>query len=803
MSQGVGLGPVDPEKFMESARSNTPWSLGLDQAIAERIREEYLVPQRRSKKFRRKAIKLVLSVRSFQLRDQIYKEVLAHFGIIRVGWYQRMKNNLALLKAYKAAEEIWTKEVIEDLRKAGGLLEYFIITEKAWEDHVKKRAVAKGIKTKSDAVKLLIALLEARKTVENPAAAEVAKIFPEGVRYRDSYLEDLAKSRQMDTEQLKMLEDYKSENTESPYHKVAKVMFEFLDEYVAKLKPEERAEIALYLAGYDQKLRPELHDWIHSRVLGTEHRRKSMKEKGFFFSLEEIRTFFQESHSEERMIAYRALFVGQGGISESSTAEDILIQRLLMADPGMPVYLHKVLTLYMRALNASERASLLSWILATNNRGILKGPDIVRLICEKGGVVVAKLAQIIASHGFNLPDEYRHVLEVFKGKAQQIDKAVADKWIRKRLSPEKYAEIKSLDEELGSGSYKIGYAATLVSGQRVVIKLGREYIQYRTAREFEILNHVVEGIMNDPDLRIANLPAIVDEVKRILQQELNMLHESSLMRDHQRAYDARSIWVKLIGQSVSVCFPQPLEGWEKETILVEELVEGRDWDSLPDRAWFGWSKATLARAAVTEILNQLLAFLNPEEHSAEGVLLDIDPHEKNQFARVGRNFSLRKTMVDIDLGESVHVAPEVVRRWVEILYAIDVGNSEAATTMLGDFLDYPDTVNEVWVSSVLSQKYKESSDPLEALTQTMETAELKGVILRSEYLFFQKLFATVVGLKRHIGEKDFIMSQARKILFARVLSQPQQVIPELISIRKSVRDPLCRSLLQDKKASGF
>ena len=42
----------------------------------------------------------------------------------------------------------------------------------------------------------------------------------------------------------------------------------------------------------------------------------------------------------------------------------------------------------------------------------------------------------------------------------------------------------------------------------MVIKQPREYVIQRTAREFELINRLMEAVMNDPALRLDNLPAV-------------------------------------------------------------------------------------------------------------------------------------------------------------------------------------------------------------------------------------------------------------------------------------------------------
>ena len=75
-------------------------------------------------------------------------------------------------------------------------------------------------------------------------------------------------------------------------------------------------------------------------------------------------------------------------------------------------------------------------------------------------------------------------------------------------------------------------------------------------------------------------------------------------------------------------------------------------------------------------------------------------------------------------------------------------------------------------SETLYKNKNLASDPFEILTKTLEEIEMKGVTLKPEYLFFQKLSATLIGLKKHVGDPNYIMGQAKKILFLRAISNP-------------------------------
>ena len=779
LKRGLDVGRISTEALLSNIRDNTPWAKVIDEAIARYVKNaKFESKPRTARSERKEALKLVTKIRSLDLRTQAYRDLLKTYDEPKMGMREKMRAYWDLYKAFKAAEQIWTRAVLEELKQAQSMLDAWKLSEKAWDDHVSKRASKHGV-GKAEAYILLKGLYDANLRVESPYASEVAGVFPEASRHRDEFLEQWAKKRPMNNEQLKMLDSFKSRNSESPYHKIAKGMFELVDEYVTKLNPLERAHVALYLSGFDTELPKELDVKVRDMFYGSENRRKALKQRGFHFKLSDIKIFFKETHVEERTGAFRALFIGDGGIAGNEPAEALLIDRLLMADQEMPKYLRKVLNIYLTTVSATERSLLLSYLLANGDQGALKGPEVVKLLVEKGGVAAAKLAQVIASHGFKLPKEYQEILEQFKGDAQHVDKMIAMKWIAERLTPEQYKQIKTLDRELGSGSLKVAYAATLKDGRRVVIKLARDQVYYQTAREFELLRLVLEKVMLDPELSIDNLPGIEKEVERIIREELNFKEEFKKMQRHKKAYNSRPVLVKLFGSGVSVRFPQPLEGWQGEGILVEEFVEAKGWNDLPKKGIFGWTKQGLAKAAINEVLNQMMAYMNPAELPADGqIILDIDPHEENQLAKK-RGVFTGKQMVDIDLGQSVLVSPEVMRGFGTMIFGVYKGDLEGVINVARKYMVFRSATEVELFRTELHKQTKLSSDPIEVLTKTMEETELAGVMLKPEYLFFQKLFATLVGLKRHVSDPNYLTNQTKKLIVLRGLSNPGLGLEEL------------------------
>jgi hypothetical protein len=773
------FGRTDHAQVFEKIRKLTPWSLDVDYAILTFIRNPIFKGKKWSVSRREYLAGMVKNIRSLKVRTEAYRYLLDTYGDFELSPGKKITTAIKLLKTYWEVRDLWGEKVIEDLKRAPNILDKLMIIETAWERRVADRAQRLGI-TKEKAIETLQKLKSEVGKFQMPAESEAEDMFPEASRHRDEFLDRSTKKRPMTVENLTMVESMKSRNSETPYHLASKMMLEMMDEYAGILTPLQKAKFILYMAAIDPKLDPVIEKTINARFFATTHRSESLKQKGLKFKINEIRDYVAETHPEERLVAYRALFLR--GISGNAEAEELLINRLLFADKNMPEYLRKVMNIYLRVLKPSELATRLMWLMSNNVKGeTLEGPELLRLLIEFGGVTEKKMAQLIASHGFNLPREYQTVLEIFKGNAQKVAKMTFINIVRERLPREKFDQIATFDKELGSGSMKIGYLVTLKDGRKVVIMAMQDLIYERTVREFEIARAVIKAIQADPDLRIDNLDALEKEMERIIKTEMNFINEAKLMKLHKATHEARPWLIRKFGNITKVLIPQPLSDWSADGLLFEEYVESKKFSQLEPTSMVGWSQKDMSKAAINEQLNQLLVYLDAPK---SGVVINIDMHEENQLAQHKKVLGTKKSMVMIDTGQSKIVQPEVVRGLVKAILLLALKRTEESFQVLEKYVNFQNDQQRRTFWEIFYYNAAKYLDPVEAMTQTLEKVELKGIMLKEEFLYFQKMFATLVGLKRHVGDEYYIIKQVAKLFSLRLLGSPIAIKNELFELMK-------------------
>ncbi len=750
----VPPGQTTHSHFLKVLRENVPWSRAIDEAMEKEVHERYLAKEN-SDENRRKAISLTSAIRSLEIRDRTLKAIWDTFGVPKDTLWTRFKARIHLWAVYRRALKYWDHKFLERLRTLPELQAFMEATIESYRRELP-----------SDAMEALKALHKAHKDLSGAAYGEASAVFVEDSRHKDDFLQRWARTSSLTVGAIGNLHDNSTRRREGVAQQLMKAVLEALLQFLEPLGPEERGELAEYLAGVGV-LSPPLEQKLQNRYYGTDARTRALKRRGLHFDLPKLKTFLKEMHTADKAVAFRSLFLGKNGISMSRPTEDRIFRNILFQDPDMPHYLRRVLEIYFSHGNATERSLLLARLLANQEgRPFLTGPEVLRLVVLHGGLLPAKLAQLIASHGFGLSKEYRSVMEVFKGSAQAVEIQAALQLMQERLPTEVFEAIDSLERELGSGGIKTGYLVKLKDGRRIVVKLARQDVIAKVYRELQILDLCIADILADPDLRIDSLMAFAAEVKRLTREELDFVGEKQKIAAHAQAQRNRPLVVRWFGQEVSIYVPKPLPEWSHEGIGAEEYVDAKNWDQLPESGT-GWTREGLARAALQNIVNELLAYLNPAEQPGGNVILDIDPHEYNNLARWGL---MGRQLVDIDFGQSVRVPPEKVKNFVGLIYHIYRRDVDAFMRAAETLVDYRSDLDRDLLRQALVQQMTHNQDPVSIVTKTLEEVELKGLTLKAEFLFLQKLFATANGLQQHVKEPEFLMNQIKRGLFLRALT---------------------------------
>ena len=106
--------------------------------------------------------------------------------------------------------------------------------------------------------------------------------------------------------------------------------------------------------------------------------------------------------------------------------------------------------------------------------------------------------------------------------------------------------------------------------------------------------------------------------------------------------------------------------------------------------------------------------------------------------------------MNIDLGQTVKANPAHVKDLVNLIASIYLGRKEHSIAFAQKVVDFKSEEQVELFKNLLNKATEHYSDPIEALTEALEELQIKGVGLKQDYIYFQKLFSTMVGLKRHV-----------------------------------------------------
>ncbi|MFI5348550.1 MAG: AarF/UbiB family protein [Elusimicrobiota bacterium] len=496
-----------------------------------------------------------------------------------------------------------------------------------------------------------------------------------------------------------------------------------------------------------------------------------------------------------------------------------LYESIVITNRNLPPFVEEVMHAYFRALTNDEKAVLISNLAASSELtaagGKLTGPEIVRIALKGNGVVGAKVAQVLATHRGLLPDDYADALESFKDRAQELNKMPAEELIKARL--EKLAEdagaprdvalkelvgladgavpeegaaarqrlarqvryilqqdgkavrrIEYLGSELGSGSIKVVYKVEfndernwfwkLVRPNKVwVVKLRAPGAAYKTTREFEIVEAVVDDLEKSKTLELPGVRQLVSEVRSLVRAEMDFRDEAVKETGVRDRALARPWYARpLIGPAPYVPNPHPL--YKGEDLLVEEFVSVTRFADLPARGLLGPSRRSIARRTIDEGMFELV----------HDDWIEPDAHTGNRYARRGflDRFITRLAMIDLGQGQASPVAR--LKPLMRAGLALDGGDAAGAADALLDTIDAGADSAAVRAALVASLSQPSDLGVVERLMKAYLEAEKSKALIKPEYAALQKAFLIYGGYSQYLP-KDAIYDSLQRATAARLL----------------------------------
>lgn len=272
------------------------------------------------------------------------------------------------------------------------------------------------------------------------------------------------------------------------------------------------------------------------------------------------------------------------------------------------------------SMDISSARRLKEIVAVLRDRELLQGvtPVKVRQVLEDLGPTFVKLGQIISMRPDFLPNEYQAELTRLQSEVKPMDFSVVKEIVQREYNQSWDGIFASIDEHaMGSASIAQVHRASLLNGDRVVIKVQRPGIYEVMAKDIALLKKAISllNLVRDSE-GVVNLESIVDEMWEIAKQEMDFLLEA----DHIEEF------AHLNKDDENILCPKVNRQLTTQRILVMECMEGIPLDD---------GEGMQAACVDMERIGRRLG-INYVKQMIDDGFFHADPHPGNIWVKDGR-----------------------------------------------------------------------------------------------------------------------------------------------------------------------
>ena len=272
------------------------------------------------------------------------------------------------------------------------------------------------------------------------------------------------------------------------------------------------------------------------------------------------------------------------------------------------------------SMDISSARRLKEIVAVLRDRELLQGvtPVKVRQVLEDLGPTFVKLGQIISMRPDFLPNEYQAELTRLQSEVKPMDFSVVKEIVQREYNQSWDGIFASIDEHaMGSASIAQVHRASLLNGDRVVIKVQRPCIYEVMAKDIALLKRAISilNLVRDSD-GVVNLESIVDEMWEIAKQEMDFLLEA----DHIEEF------AHLNKDDENILCPKVNRQLTTQRILVMECMDGIPLDD---------GEGLQAACVDMERIGRRLG-INYVKQMIDDGFFHADPHPGNIWVKDGR-----------------------------------------------------------------------------------------------------------------------------------------------------------------------
>lgn len=283
-------------------------------------------------------------------------------------------------------------------------------------------------------------------------------------------------------------------------------------------------------------------------------------------------------------------------------------------------------------------------------------PERIRLVLQELGPTFIKLGQILSTRSDLIPDDLAVELRKLQDTVPPFSFAEAREIIEADLGKplsELYAQFE--EQPLGTASIGQVHGARLPDGTDAVVKIQRPDVWRIIERDLHLLAEMAvrtTGLW--PELKLYDLPGIVEQFRRALMRELDYGHERRNALRFAAAFQSQE----------QIVIPRVFPAHSSRRVLTMQRIRGV---KITEAASLGNDSRILAKTAVEAVLSMVFA------HG----FFHADPHPGNIFTLPGNRIAF------LDLGMVGRLDEALRFRLTDLIIALVENDTDAAARALG------------------------------------------------------------------------------------------------------------------------
>lgn len=313
-----------------------------------------------------------------------------------------------------------------------------------------------------------------------------------------------------------------------------------------------------------------------------------------------------------------------------------------------------------------------------------KHPEQVRAAFEELGPTFIKIGQILSSRTDIVKPEFANEFKKLQDNVRADDYAVVEQTIERQTGKRIDEMFASFDHEpFASASMGQTHHATLLNGQKVVVKVQHPGIDAEVALDISLFERALPLLRYIPESSVVDLQEMVGEIKRSLFNELDTSIE---VKNGSRFY-------RLNNRNDIILVPRVYAKYSTQKVLVNQYMAGTSIqhfmakvaaaDQVDDHQYDD-ERRYLAQTLVQNFLKQVFedGFFHADPHPGNILLRELDPIDigyddtvPQRHGKLGKRRLPPYRLIYLDFGMMGEISPALMDGIANVVVAVTTENT--------------------------------------------------------------------------------------------------------------------------------